>query len=622
MSREPVESYVQTLRPESIADVFRLTDVAWNRSGEYLIWSEGRSGRTTLVAWSVRGRFRRDLVREPDVQARVGYGGGEFTAGDARVYYVAGRKLFAQGIEPSSPQLIVEADFHLSSPALSPDGRWILLVGGAEDRDRILLVPADGGSPTELFDESDFVMQPAWHPSGERIAWISWDHPSMPWQKTRLVVADLDLGGTRPGLAATTVLQGQNLEGCAWFQPSFSPGGAWLAAVNDESGWSNVAVYRNSDLGLLHRFEDEAEYAPPAWVQGLRSFCWSDSDHLVLLRNRQGLMSCSRYSVLERSRDPLAKGLGEYTWFSQPMAAPDGSVALLASSAQHPVRVLRIAQGHVEVVQRALCERRFLRQFSKPRPIKWEAADHACHGLYYPPWADDSAAETPPAVIKIHGGPTSQSQADFDFDTQFFTSRGFAVLKLNYRGSSGYGRAYRDALDGGWGERDVEDVALAARVLTEDLGADPKRLVLSGGSAGGFTLLLALIRYPDRFRAGLCRFPVTDLLALSAETHKFERHYVDSLIGPLPDAAEIYRARSPLSQADRLRVPLALFQGDSDKVVPQDQSDRLAGSLSKRGVAHVYTVFPGEGHGWRKSETIAEYYSQVERFLEQFVSGI
>ncbi|MEJ2079175.1 MAG: LpqB family beta-propeller domain-containing protein [Acidobacteriota bacterium] len=606
----------RTLQARDIADAFRLTDVAWDRAGEHLVWSEGRSGRTTLVSWSVRGRFRRDLVREPDVQARVGYGGGEFTVGQDRIYYVAGRRLYSQKLAPTEPTLVAEAAFNLSSPTLSADGRWLLLVAGTEDHDRLLLVPSEGGSPIELYAEDDFLMQPCWHPSDDRIAWISWNHPFMPWQQTRLRVADLDLATRQPALSAVRQVESGNSRPCSWFQPAFSPDGARLAVVNDASGWSNLAIYRNSDLELEHRIEDEAEYAPPAWVQGLRSFCWSDDDHLVLLRNRQGLMSCLQYSLSTRNRDALEKELGGYTWFSQPTAAPNGAVGMIGASAQHPPCVLSIRQGHVEVVQRAIQEGPSLHSFSKPRPIKWEAGKHTCHGLYYAP-LEGTAAGRPPAVIKIHGGPTSQAQADFDFDVQFFTTRGFGVLKLNYRGSSGYGCAYREALDGAWGEADVKDTGLAARVLTEHLGADPQRIVLSGGSAGGFTLLLALIRFPDRFRAAVCRFPVTDLLALSTDTHKFERHYVDSLIGPLPDATEIYRARSPLSNVDQIRVPLALFQGDSDKVVPRDQSDRLADSLKTRGIPHLYTVFPGEGHGWRKSETIEEYYSQVERFLEQ-----
>lgn len=613
-----MESVERALQPEAIAGAFRLSDIRWDGEGKRLIWSEGRSRRTTLVAWSRYGRFRTDLVSTPDVQARVGYGGGEFAVGAEQVWYVAGHKLYAQTMSPSEPTLVLDAPYALSSPALSPDGDWILLVGGTDEYDRVLLVPAKGGDWVELHAASDFVMQPAWHPSGRRITWISWDHPFMPWQQTRLMTAELRLETSQPVLSSVRVVDGGRTEPSVCFQPCFSPDGTHLAAVDDASGWLNVSVYRTSDLELVHRIEDDAEYAPPPWVQGLRSFCWSDDDSLVLLRNRRAVMSCSRYRLSTKRRESLGEGLTDYTWFSQPTVAADGAVALLAASFDRPPCVLAVEDGRIEVVQRSLQERRILQSFSKPRPVSWEAGDHSCHGLYYAPTRRLDGKRAP-AVITIHGGPTSQSLADFDFDTQFFTTRGFAVLRLNYRGSTGYGRDYRRALDGGWGERDVEDVGLAARVLTEHLEADPARLVLSGGSAGGFTLLLSLIRYPDRFRAGICRFPVTDLTALSEETHKFERHYVDSLIGPLPEFAEAYRARSPLPLADRIQVPLALFQGDCDKVVPRDQSDRLAASLAERGVPHIYTVFPGEGHGWRLSETISAYYAQVEKFLERYV---
>ncbi len=612
---EPTESRAQALRPEAIAGAFRLTDLAWTGDGQALIWCEGRSGRTTLVSWSRQGRFRRDLVREPDVQARVGYGGGEFAVGGSRIYYVSGRRLYSIGLEPGEPTLVTEADCNLCSPTVSPDGRWILLIGGDDTRDRVLIAAANGGSPVELFGESDFAMQPCWHPGGQRVGWISWDHPFMPWQRTRLIVADLDFGESLPRLSTRHVVESASGRPCAWFQPSFSLDGSRLAAVNDDSGWSNLVVYNDSDLCPLRRYEDEAEYAPPAWVQGLRSYCWIDGDHLLISRNHQGMMSLAQVSLFDGRREPPAEGLDDYTWFSQPASSPGGATAVLAASAQRPPCILILHGGRSEVVHRALPESRILRSFSKPRPVRWEAGEHSGHGLYYPPV--ESSAKPSPAVIKIHGGPTSQSQADFDFDVQFFTTRGFAFLKLNYRGSSGYGRAFREALDGGWGERDVEDVGLAARVLVEHLGADPKRLILSGGSAGGFTLLLALIRFPNRFRAGVCRFPVTDLTALTAETHRFERHYVDSLIGPLPESAEIYRERSPLLHASRIRTPLALFQGDCDKVVPRDQSDRLAEALREEGIPILYRVFPGEGHGWRKSETITEYYRLVEKFLRE-----
>jgi dipeptidyl aminopeptidase/acylaminoacyl peptidase len=229
-------------------------------------------------------------------------------------------------------------------------------------------------------------------------------------------------------------------------------------------------------------------------------------------------------------------------------------------------------------------------------------------------------AKPPPTIIKIHGGPTSHYSADYHGDTQFFTSRGFAVLELNYRGSSGYGRDYMESLRGQWGVLDVEDTRSAAQNLISEGLADPKRLVLMGGSAGGFTLLLSLIAHPGFFRAAVCRYGVSNLFTLATDTHKFERHYLDSLVGTLPKDEERFRKRSPVFSASNIQDPLAIFQGEMDKVVPKSQSDEIVASLSRRGVPHLYQVYPGEGHGWRKSETIQDYYTQVEDFLGRYVA--
>jgi dipeptidyl aminopeptidase/acylaminoacyl peptidase len=226
---------------------------------------------------------------------------------------------------------------------------------------------------------------------------------------------------------------------------------------------------------------------------------------------------------------------------------------------------------------------------------------------------------SPPLLIKIHGGPTSQFEADYDSDTLFYTSRGFAVLALNYRGSSGYGREYRNSIKRKWGLVDVEDVYSASTFMIREKGVDPSRIVLAGGSAGGFAVLLSLTTHPGTYRAGICRYAVSDLLTLNDETHKFESHYLEFLVGRLPEDETVFRNRSPLLQADRIQDPIALFQGSADKVVPQSQSDAIVDSLREHGVPHIYKVYPGEGHGFRKHETLIDYYETVSQFLQTHV---
>lgn len=261
---------------------------------------------------------------------------------------------------------------------------------------------------------------------------------------------------------------------------------------------------------------------------------------------------------------------------------------------------------------------------SRPRSLSWSVKTDSpvtrCYGLYYPPTHPESEnSGPPPTLIKIHGGPTAHFASDYRPDTQFFASRGLAVLELNYRGSSGYGKTYMDALQGTWGVSDVEDTRQAAEYLISEGLADPERLILLGGSAGGYTVLLSLITHPRFFRAGICLYGVSNLFTLVSDTHKFEKHYTDFLVGTLPQDEEKYRERSPIFLADRIQDPLAIFQGEEDKVVPQEQLDEIVESLVQRGVPHLYRVYEGEGHGWRKSETIQDYYETVEQFLSEFV---
>jgi len=258
---------------------------------------------------------------------------------------------------------------------------------------------------------------------------------------------------------------------------------------------------------------------------------------------------------------------------------------------------------------------------SVPEPITWESEEgDQVHGLYYPPDSTRfTASGAPPLIVMVHGGPTSQTRAGYSSRDAFFTTRGYAVLEVNYRGSSGYGRAYRSLLGERWGVCDVEDAVGGASHLVGLGLADRQRLVIMGGSAGGYTVLSALIQHPGFFCAGICMYGVTDLFSLASDTHKFEQRYLDSMIGPLPETAQRYRERSPIYQADRIRDPVAIFQGEEDRVVPVSQAEAIVAALQRNGVPHEYHLYPGEGHGWRRAETIAAFYDAVLAFLKRYV---
>lgn len=620
----PYGTWESPVTPARLAQGIRLSDVQWDSDGSTLVWLEGRSAQGVLVAAGRDGEAPRDLAAGFSVRARVGYGGGDFTVAHGTAYFVADGRLWRQPLRGGPVVPVTPAFGQPAAPAVSPDGQWILYVHSYERQDCLAVTHAGGdGWPQRLVWGDDFYMQPRWHPDGRRIAFIAWNHPQMPWDGTELRLATLDVGGGRPpAVSGVRTLAGGS--GVSIFQPEFSPDGRYLAYVSDESGWPNLHLY-DLETGTHRALVTEAaDHGRPAWVQGLRTHGFSpDGRYIYYIRSSRGFSSLWRYDLSESRAEPVAPAPDEYTVLSQIAVAPGtGEIALIASSPVAPPRVVvhRPGQG-TRVLRRSAPEDIPPEALARPRAVSWRTAGgQEAHGLLYEPTNPRfESPGRPPAILRIHGGPTSQSLPGFSPDAQFFATRGYVVLEVNYRGSTGYGRAYMEALRGNWGVVDVEDALSAARFLGEAGIADPDRLVIMGASAGGYTVLRALTTRPGTFRAGISLYGVSNLFTLAAETHKFEERYLDSIVGPLPEAAHLYRERSPLFAADRITDPLALFQGADDQVVPRNQSDAIADSLRRRGVPHEYHVYEGEGHGWRRAETVEAFYRAAEAFLRQHV---
>jgi dipeptidyl aminopeptidase/acylaminoacyl peptidase len=613
----PFGTWPSPVRPETIGLGIRLDDVQWTADGSHLVWLEGRSGQGVLVCRSGNDAPR-DVTQTHNVRGCVGYGGGDFCAGrDFLIFAEKNGRLFRVALAGGDPSAVTPEFGQAAAPALSPDGRRVLFVHSYERKDRLALVDADGARwPIILVEGADFYMQPAWHPSGSRIAWIEWNHPQMPWDGTILKTGTLE--PDRMNLTDVQVLAGGT--DTPILQPAFSPDGRWLAYLASLPEGDQLVVM-DVQSGASTTLVEGGVLAGPAWIQGVRLFGWTaDSQSIIFLRNEKGFASLWRAERKNGAIQPM--GVDAYTWISQVAVSPTGdAVAFIGSSPDFADRVVVQTIGSPQVQKRSTAERVPPGELSRPEPISWTAEDgSAIQGLYYPPSNPKyESPGAPPAIIHIHGGPTGQQRAAYSADAAFFTSRGYAFLAVNYRGSTGYGRAYMLALRGRWGELDVEDAVSGARMLCGKGWADPSRLVILGGSAGGYTVLNALIRHPGFFRAGVCLYGVSDLFALAAETHKFEERYLDSMVGPLPGAAEKYRAWSPIFHAESIRDPLAVFQGAEDVVVPPSQSERIVQALQQHQVPCLYRVYPGEGHGWRKSETIIAYYTEVQRFLEQHV---
>ena len=594
-----------------------LLEVRWDTSGRTLVWLERRASGGMLVARS-GSEAMRDLTPLQDVRGRLFYGGGEFTIAQGEVVFAgdAGR-LYRQSLE-AGPAVAVTPPFgSAAAPETSPDGCWVVYVHSCDGVDRLALVDSAGSHwPIDLVSGADFYMQPSWHPFGDRLAWVEWDHPNMPWDGSRLMLGRME--GTPPRMTEVKLIAGG--EEVPVFQPAFSPEGNALAFLQGEGEWDQLCVL---DLvaGSRRVVLDGTSLIPPAWLQGMRTLAWSsDARRLFVVRNEKGFASLWAIDVETSHAQRL--DVPPYTWISQLSSAPRGeALAFIGSAPTAPERVVVWRDGTLEVVRRSQAEEVRPEDLPAPQPITWPALDETLvHGLYYAPTSRIARGEgLPPAIVEVHGGPTGQRVAGYSAEAAFFATRGYAVLALNYRGSSGYGRSYMRRLREHWGELDVEDAIGGAAALAEQGLADPRRMAILGSSAGGFTVLNVLARHPGVFRAGVCSFGISNLFAASESEFKFESHYIDSLVGRLPEAVERFRDRSPLFHAGGIRDPLALFHGDEDQVVPLSQTEAIARELAAHGVVHQLRRFAGEGHGWHREETVAAYYTEVEAFMRRHV---
>ena len=602
------------ITPAMLAGGIRLNDVQWSPDGNFLLWSQSLDGKTSLFAKPAHDAPF-DLNGDLNPSGGVGYGGGDFHAGREGVVFAErnGRlhfKPYAEGLaRPITP-----AFGGCASPVITPDERFVIFVHTYESKDVLAIVPLDGSSwPRILRQGADFYMQPAVSPDGKLLAWVEWDHPNMPWDGTKLYLAELD--APAGSLNNVKLLDGD--ENVPVFQPIFSRDGSQLAWLSNAG--------KLDQLKLLHLASGEVEtllqdrvMMPPAWVQGMHALAWSpDSKQIYFLENQLGQTNLRRFNL--NTREISTIDTTPYTHIEQPCVSVKGEVALIAQSAAKPPRVLRIANGQTDVIARSQSEVLPVAFLSQPEAIAWQSSDGVTvHGLYYPPANPDFEAEgAPPVIVYIHGGPTSQVFDAFNLEADFFTSRGYGYFAVNYRGSTGYGRKYRDALRGEWGRVDLQDTIEGTQALIARGLADPARLIIKGGSAGGFTLLNALVHHPGFFKAGLCSYGVSNLFDL--DTHKFELHYNTSLVGELPAALKKYHAWSPVFHADKIRDAIAVFQGSDDKVVPPEHSESIVRVLKANHVPHEYKLYEGEGHGFRKKVNLIDYYETVDRFLKQYV---
>jgi dipeptidyl aminopeptidase/acylaminoacyl peptidase len=588
--------------------------------GDDIYWLESRpqeAGRSVVVRGTTQGRIE-DVTPAPfNARTRIHeYGGGAWTVHHGALYFShdTDRRLYRLDRGATRPvPLTSEGGWRYGDGLIDPRrGRWIGVredhtVSGREPQNTIVSVEADGAALDAgrvLAAGHDFYSSPRLSPDGRWLAYLAWDHPRMPWEGTTLYAVPLDEQGLPSG--EPRALAGGADESI--FQPEWDPDGSALYFVSDRSGWWNL--YRRS----LDQSEAQplapmaAEFGQAQWVFGMSTYALAGPGRIVCSYTSNGIGRLAAIDVRSRKLMPLET---PYTEFYSVRADGD-RVVFRGGSPTVPVSIvsLDLASGATEVLKTSTAvadDPALARYFTRPKPIEFPTAgNRTAFGLFYPacnPDYEPVAGDRPPLVVKCHGGPTSAASSTLDLRIQYWTSRGIAVLDVNYGGSTGYGREYRQRLEGNWGIVDVEDCVNGARFLAEKGLVDGARPVITGGSAGGYTTLAALA-FQNYFRAGASHYGVSDLAVLSEDTHKFEAHYSDSLIGPYPERADLYRARSPLHHADRISVPVIFFQGDEDRVVPPNQTELMVDALRAKGIQTAYFLFAGEQHGFRKAENI------------------
>ncbi|MCW2988811.1 MAG: peptidase prolyl oligopeptidase active site domain protein [Solirubrobacterales bacterium] len=574
-------------------------------------WAEGRpaeGGRVVLMRQSEGGEPEAVTPAGTNARTRAHeYGGGAWTlVADDLVLFVdfADQQLYRQrlGEQPVAitPEPETAAGLRYADFRLAPDGRMIVSVrevhGAGEAENQIVALALDGsGEAAVLACGRDFYSFPRVSPDGCWIAWTCWDHPNMPWDGTELWVASLD------DTADARLVAGGPEESV--FQPEWDAGGR-LHFVSDRDGWWNL--YRDGSGTIARLTDEEAELGHPQWLFGGSTYAFLEDGSVAFVRCERGE---ERLFVL----DPCAKWLRDlglpYTSFGFPSLSARGTAVTFAAAspaAETAVVVYDVAGGDLREVRAASEQPVDPDYVSAPRAIEFPTTGgETAHGFYYPPANTDfkgPAGELPPLIVQSHGGPTSHATPALEREHLFWTSRGIGVVDVNYRGSSGFGRPYRQRLRGGWGVLDTDDCIAAARHLAATGEVDGERLAIRGGSAGGYATLCALV-FHDDFATGASYYGVADTETLATDTHKFESRYLDGLIGPYPEEKELYYERSPIHFVERLRAPVILFQGLEDEVVPPSQAETMVAALERNGVAHAYLAFAGEAHGFRRSET-------------------
>jgi dipeptidyl aminopeptidase/acylaminoacyl peptidase len=590
-----------------------------------IYWVEGRpdeAGRNVVVCRSADGRTR-DLNPAPfNVRTRVHeYGGGAYAvaAGDVCFSNFSDQRLYRLSAHDASPPrpLTPAGEWRFADAVVDSSRHRLVCVredhttGQHEPITTLVAVSLDDGNAHAgdvLVAGYDFYSSPRLSADGGRLAWLCWRHPHMPWDETELWVAEVSASGALMNARCVAGGSGESI-----YQPGWLPDGSLCFASDRDEWWRLYRLVEGTGVvPILTTPPARTEFGRPEWVFGTATWASAAPGTMVTAFTRDGRWHLGTIDIQAGTLRELPTALEPQEWLT---ATPTHAL-LVGASPTRADAVVRVdlTSGACEVLRSSAANGATSSStvdpavLSTPEAITFPTTSGArAHAFYYAPRNqpfEGHPGEQPPLIVIGHGGPTTATRDTLDLKVQFWTSRGFAVADVNYRGSSGYGRPYRRGLNGQWGIADVDDMVHVARFLVEAGKADPRRLIIRGGSAGGYTTLATLTFHPGVFQAGASYYGISDLEVLARDTHKFESRYLDSLVGPYPETRDTYRARSPIHFIDRLSCALILFQGLDDKVVPPNQSGMMADAVRGKGLPVSYLTFAGEQHGFRRADTI------------------
>lgn len=619
-------SWPSPITPESLVEGARGIGSLQYDDG-YVYWLESRpeeAGRQTIMRWHQESGAEDILPAPFNARSRVHeYGGTSYTVHQGVIWFSQFDDQRLYRITPGEAPQPITLKGALRFAACTPDpsrGRLICVRedhrASGEPRNELVSVAMDGRDQEGeiLFAQSDFVSAPALSRDGSKIAFVSWMHPNMPWDDTTLWSA----GFKQDGALSDLTMHNPNTQESV-IDPQWSDSGDLYALSDRSNWWSLYRVSENAFKPVVHD-EDEVEIGGPMWALGSSYYAFSQQNSAVTIMNRGGVEHLSILNLDGTGSNAIptkdVTGIGS-------MVLANARISVVLKYANKSSELVSLNTDGTDIIVIRTTGNNTDPNWSPPyQLVTFPTANGkaVAHGIYLPPTnpeVDAPAEQTAPLIVTVHGGPTSASSPGYSLAQQFWTSRGFAILDLNYRGSTGFGREYRRELYGNWGVADVEDAVAGAKWLADQKLANPDRLIIRGGSAGGFTVLAAHA-FHNTFSAGASHYGISDLTILAEETHKFESRYLDQVIGPYPELDHVYQERSPINHLENFNAPLIMLQGLEDKVVPPNQSELIFEALKSKGVPTAYVSFEGEGHGFRKAENIVHaiqaelyFYSKV-----------